>query len=296
MKYDQIAEAYISHVVNNPTINIDGESRHRYDYAGHLIHPTEEGIKNFYAWGGKRIVTHPETGKPIRFYHGTRSPEEISSFVPGGKEGSHLTGDAYGVATYATTDPFESAHYAGDHGSIYPMYVRGNFLNISAGHLPKEHADILTKYANEHMTDSDKGLFPMARKTASFADPEEAREFLENKQKDHEVFGMGFSRNEPVLDKDDNTGHFLIHYVDYNDPIRIKTGSDAHRLLSAVGYNSIRHMGFDGMLMQRDEGEYWAITHNPEFNIKSAIGNSGKFSNISRNIHENRTRPRKNVL
>jgi hypothetical protein len=295
MKYDQIAEAYLSNVVNNPTINIDGEAKHRYDYAGHLIHPTEQGIRNFYAWGGKHLVVHPETGKPLRFYHGTRSTEEISSFVPGGKSDSYRTGDAYGVATYATTDPHESADYAGEHGAIYPMYVRGNFLNTSADKLPKEHSDILTKYANEHLLDSDKGLFPMTRKTASFADPEEAREFLENKQKDYAVFGNGFSRNEPELDKDDKTGHFLIHHVDFNEPIKINSGSDARRLLSAVGHNSLRHMGFDGILMQRDEGDYWAISHNPEFNIKSAIGNSGEFSNIKKNIHES-LKTRKNVL
>lgn len=295
MKYDQIAEAYLSNVVNNPMININGESRHRYDSAGHLIHPTEEGIKNFYSWGGKNLVTHPETGKPLRLYHGTQSKEQISSFVPGGKEDSYRSGDAYGVATYTTTDPHESAHYAGEHGSVYPMYIRGNFLNISADYLPKDHSDTLTKYANENMLDSDKGLFPMTRKTASFSDPKEASEFFENKQKDYAVFGNGFSRNEPVVDKDDTTDNFLIHYVDYNAPISIKTGSDAHKLLNVVGYDSVKHMGFDGLLMKREGGQYWAVSHNPEFNIKSAIGNSGQFSNIKKNIHEG-VKSRKNVL
>lgn len=82
--------------------------------------------------------------------------------------------------------------------------------------------------------------------------------------------------------------NFHISYVDYNSPIHIKSGADAHNLLKSVGYDNLRAIGFDGLKMKRDGGQTWAIVHSPDFNIKSATGNTGEFNNISNKLHESK--------
>lgn len=50
--------------------------------SGTLIHPTEEGVKNFWKWfDGSKTV---QDGKPIVFYHAT--PEDFKKFEVGGKK------------------------------------------------------------------------------------------------------------------------------------------------------------------------------------------------------------------
>jgi hypothetical protein len=281
MKYDLIAEAYkklLKESSEHPMIEVDGVMRHRHNSLGQPIHHTDEGIKNFHRWASNDLVTD-EHGRPKVFYHGTKHADQIDTFRPGGVVGSTLTGDAYGVGTYLSTSPREASSYAGSSGSVYPVYAKGNILDMDAEELPKEHQENLTKFANENMLDSDKGRFPsITRKTAKFSEDEldDAREFFENKKKDHEVFGGGYDRNFPTVDKIGDKFH--ISYVDYSAPVQIKSGQDAQNLLKAVGYDQLSRIGFDGLKMKRDGGAEWLVMHSPEYNTKSAIGNIGEFS------------------
>lgn len=55
-----------------PTISINGVDRPTTNSKGQVIHPTIEGIKNFWEWFGNSVTTG-EKGEPIVLYHGTQS-------------------------------------------------------------------------------------------------------------------------------------------------------------------------------------------------------------------------------
>ncbi len=62
------------------TINIDGIDRPTRNSEGKLIHPTEEGIRNFWKWFGESEVAD-EQGRPLVVYHGS-SIRDIKEFNP----------------------------------------------------------------------------------------------------------------------------------------------------------------------------------------------------------------------
>jgi len=51
-------------------IDVDGELKHRYNSEGALIHPTDEGIKNFHRWFGDSDSVD-EHGRPLVVHHST---------------------------------------------------------------------------------------------------------------------------------------------------------------------------------------------------------------------------------
>lgn len=57
------------------TITVDGKERPRLNSEGRPIHPTEEGIRNFWRWFGDSRVVDAE-GRPVVVYHGTASDIE----------------------------------------------------------------------------------------------------------------------------------------------------------------------------------------------------------------------------
>jgi hypothetical protein len=60
-------------------IEVDGVERPTTNSNGNLIHPTEDGIRNFWKWFGNSKVVN-EDGKPLVVYHGTMAPEDFSAF------------------------------------------------------------------------------------------------------------------------------------------------------------------------------------------------------------------------
>lgn len=264
----------------HPMIDVDGEMRHRHNSNGVPIHHSDEGIKNFHRWFHDGQTD--EHGRPQVFYHGTPSQESIKTFIPGGKDTSEKTGDAYGLATYLTTSKHEASSYSRNKGAVYPVYVRGKFLDLDAEHLGDEESHKLTKYAADQLLPSDKARFDTTRKTHLFQPHEidSATDFFENKKKDYHQFGDGYDRNFPTVDKLGN--NFLISYVDYEAPVKIKSGHDAQTLFKATGFDNIPSTGYDGIKMKMSGGKNWIVNHRPSHTIKSALGNTGEF-----NHHEN---------
>jgi hypothetical protein len=64
------AEGPVKFSLSGDTIEVDGKVRQRRNSEGMLIHPTEEGIRNFWKWFGDSVVVDDE-GRPIVLYHGT---------------------------------------------------------------------------------------------------------------------------------------------------------------------------------------------------------------------------------
>jgi ADP-Ribosyltransferase in polyvalent proteins len=278
-----IKQAYINILIEEITPKIDHNGRpvHLMNSENKMIHQDHDAVKNFHDWfGNSNAVDHH--GRPLVLYHGSKSQENIKHLLPGGDGKTSTTGDTWGAGVYTSTSKHTASSYTNDHGAVYPVYAKGNFIHLNDNELPSHVQGRLSKFANENMMDSDKARFDSSWKQTKFKKSEvnDASEFFDSQLKNHEHFGNGYDRNAPRID--DNGDHFVIHHVDYNAPIKIKTGNDVHRLATSVGYDQLKHAGVDGVIMDRNGGEKWLIAHKPNF--KSAIGNNGNFKGDS--LHE----------
>jgi hypothetical protein len=99
-------------------IDVGGAMRPRLNSLGQPIHPTEEGIRNFWRWFGKSQAVD-DAGRPLVVYHGTQA--DIEAFRPSN------TG-IVGPAIYTTDVPDYASDYAtrmgGSGGNVMPLYAR----------------------------------------------------------------------------------------------------------------------------------------------------------------------------
>lgn len=205
------------------------------------------------------------------FYHGTQNQEPIEQFTPGGNHSSNTHGDQYGVAVYLTSDAQQAAIYAGPHGAIYPVYVRGKALELRGTESLDPHdAEILSRYANTHAEISDRARFGSSRKSQTFLETQQARDFFEDQRAIWSSRGANLERGRPVVERGSNGG-FEIQYTDYEAPITIRSALDAQELLHAIGWNRVADMGFVGVHLHRDDGSAWMIVHDHYGNITSAL-------------------------
>lgn len=79
------------------TIDVDGVRRPVHNSAGRLLHPTEDGIRNFWRWFGDSRVVDRE-GRPHVVYHGTAA--DFSRFGTG-RGAIYLTADPSVASVYA---------------------------------------------------------------------------------------------------------------------------------------------------------------------------------------------------
>ncbi len=204
-------------------------------------------------------------GFDTEVFHGTRTPEPIKEFIPGGAAGSVRSGDAYGVGTYTSTDPLtaSSKAYTGEDGAVMPLLLnRKNHLDLEAP--SQAQLDRVGSFMADQMLPADKARFPQNIKQAMFSadDVSSAKDFFRNQQANAEQFGGGYERTQPWIDKSTD-GRFVIHYTDFDAPVSLKTGGDVETALRGVGYDSVPLMGFDGHTMRRNIGEQWDVTTNP---------------------------------
>jgi hypothetical protein len=94
------------------TISVDGIDRQTRNSKGQQIHPTEDGVRNFWQWFGDSKVVDDE-GRPLVVYHG--SDTEITEFEPGRRDpGVWFTSRLETAAGYAK----------GDNPEIYDVYLK----------------------------------------------------------------------------------------------------------------------------------------------------------------------------
>jgi len=90
------------------SVKVDGRIRPTRDADGNFIHPTEEGIKNFWRWFGDS-KTVDDQGRPMVFFHGTNTDfdsfsKELLGDTTGAKsakKGFFFTNDTETARTYA---------------------------------------------------------------------------------------------------------------------------------------------------------------------------------------------------
>ena len=90
------------------TIDVDGVQRPTRNSEGRLIHPTIEGIRNFWRWfGSSRVVD--EQGRPLVVYHGT--PADFTAFdLRRASSGIDGTGFYFTSARYLAEDYAEGGN------------------------------------------------------------------------------------------------------------------------------------------------------------------------------------------
>jgi hypothetical protein len=72
--------------INSDTIIVNGIERSKYNSLGKLIHPTNDGIINFWKWFGDSKVVD-SNNRPLVVYHGTEAIFNV--FKPSGKTGNY---------------------------------------------------------------------------------------------------------------------------------------------------------------------------------------------------------------
>lgn len=121
------------------TIEVDGIQRPRTNSEGRPIHPTEDGIRNFWRWFKDSKVVDAD-GKPLVMYHGTKADFSAFEMRKAGTSDDGLAGKGF----YFTYNPEEASGYAeggnfgkGDAPNVQPVYVSlNNPLRIEKGVLP----------------------------------------------------------------------------------------------------------------------------------------------------------------
>lgn len=246
----------------------------------------------FERWFDGSTITDA-VGSPLVMYHGTRTPETLTEFVPGGPAHAERTGDAYGVAAYFTSSPSEASFHARDTGAVIPVFLRGEILDLDA-EIPAAQAERLSELAKTLLLPSDRARFECGRATRTFDDVQDARDFFEAQRKNWEAFGDGMDRARPEAVASEEK--FQVLYTDFDAPVPIRTGAEAATLFNAVGWENLAAAGFDGVKMVRDGGSLWVAMHRTAGTIKSACGNSGAFNSADSDITDRRAMAAKDFL
>lgn len=123
------------------TINVDGVERSTINSEGRPIHPTEEGVRNFWKWFGESKVVDAE-GKPIVVYTGTSKDKDFDKFnVP--KNGAWFSKNKEVASQYAIENDSQNEKYIPGRGfvkyntasRVIPAYLKitnpANFQQIS---------------------------------------------------------------------------------------------------------------------------------------------------------------------
>lgn len=100
------------------SIDVDGETRPLLNSRGQRIHPTDEGVRNFWrGFGDSKVVD--EEGRPLVMYTGTSKDKDFSSFnVP--KNGAWFTADSK-----------EASQYAVENDSMDLVYTEGKYRPVN---------------------------------------------------------------------------------------------------------------------------------------------------------------------
>lgn len=97
-----------------PTISVDGVDRPTINNEGKPIHPTEDGVRNFWRWFGDSKVVDDD-GLPVVLYHGTSKDVDFSAFKMKDR------------GIWFADSPKEASSYATDNESM------GSSINYSTG-------------------------------------------------------------------------------------------------------------------------------------------------------------------
>lgn len=231
-----------------------GKMVHVTDSEGRRIHPTDEGVKKFHDWFGNSKAVD-EHGRPKVYYHGGKG--DIKAFS---HEFSGKGVDEHGSGFYFTDKPHVANMYASDKesGSVTPVYLKVK----------------KPLHKHVHRSNDDSGFSPAQIQHMIHNSPVRD-ESLENygdvsREGYHKV--LRGAVNSYVGSSKLDTMHMLHNdfYQDHHEAF-LKNFTDA------TGHDAVSVHG-------QGDGHIYNVFHPSQ--IKSALGNSGKFSKKTDNLHE----------
>lgn len=238
----------ISESFEHPMIEVDGEMKHRHNSLGQLIHPTDEGIRNFHRWFGNSETVDAH-GRPKVFYHGTSSdiPEFDMKFVGHGN-------DALGSGFYFISSPEAAGLYTTADRSEIPG--TGNAANIIPTYIKMDKSI-------KHDDDSSLSVHHITAMINSSPDIEDS---LSN-------FGdVDYEGKQKVMRRAVNSYKELPKLHAMNTLANDFYPEDTETFLR----NFKKHTGYGGVT--KVDGANTTIVAFDPSQIKSAIGNSGAFA------------------
>lgn len=253
-----LIEAATKHLTH---IDVDGELKHRYNSEGKLIHHTEDGIRNFHR-GFKDSTVVDEQGRPTVVYHGTG--EDFSSFNTDGG-----TTKSKGAGSFFSSSKHVANTYAnGDIPNVRPVYL--NLKNPVRVNANGNNWKFLDKDTEIHLPeaevpDHDEAL--LASLEDRPADKSATKTLRARKTTLGELFGHNLGNNTMSTDQ-------LARWAK-------KTGYEG------MSFKSVQDVGPSGRFNSEEAMEphdVHVVFHPSQ--VKSAIGNSGKFNMDNHDINE----------
>lgn len=248
------------------TIKVDGKDRPTTDSTGKRIHPTDEGLVNFWRWFSDSKVADDQ-GRPLVVYHGT-SAAALEAF-----DASRIgaNGRSEGAGFYFTTDEVTARGY-GQKGHTVPAYMRVT-KPLSYDASPFGQAQIrrlIAEAANAEAADTGESWKDGF--LANYAD-------TYNKSFDSVVreASDSFTNEDSALDQ---LGGLIGSGV---DPDTVNKA-----LAKSLGYDGYRSAGYSGE--GKKGGVIWVAIQSEQ--IKSATGNTGAFNPKDPRIAYSRNTPR----
>jgi N12 class adenine-specific DNA methylase len=224
------------------TINVDGIDRPTTNSNGQPIHPTEEGIRNFWRWFGDSRVVDAE-GRPLVVYHG--APDVRGIFAEGFKARSR--GNVwFAAADRSVADSYALDYRASDYQNAepqtIPLYIRASnpmIIDAKGAHWrdTEHHVEaaqigqydgIIIRNSVDYYNNPPKGRGKATTVYAWF-DPTQAKSAVDGVLNSRvDLSHMGLGRTRPIEGATGNQGTFSPTNPD------IRYSADGSRILAFV--------------------------------------------------------------
>lgn len=246
-------------VVYHGTIDVDGVQRQRMNSEGRPIHPSEDGIRNFWRWFGDSKVVDAE-GRPLVVYHGTA--KDFTEFdLSRTGESTGNTG-FYGAGAYFSQDGEDAGGYA-----LWARRSEDDAANVISVYLALQNPLYL------HINPKDDARRDRGRVSLNMIVDQLVSEGYFGKNPDKNEAGSLYARLTSFLEKADFERFMGTLYNE------LKGGEAVSDLARRAGFDGVMAEGFK-------KGENFlaeVVAFSPE-QIKSATGNNGDFDPSSSNI------------
>ncbi len=266
------SEAYSAATPPLPeNIDVDGVQRSTLNSEGRPIHPTEEGVRNFWRWFGDSKVVDAK-GRPLVVYHG--GAEEVNSFSRGAYRGD--LGAAYFSGSPRTAMQYAIAGGSPQRGETLPDLLRlmkqkfpDRTPNVTRANLSiKNPADITSERVFSEIFDtySPAEIQEITRGTW-------IGDHLDRIRDDYEFDSI----DDVIQYARDNASKFSAPTGSYDD---LAVGeSPAFSFLATTGKidDFMEKRGYDGFIFDDNETGGKTFIPRSATQIKSATGNRGTF-------------------
>jgi len=225
---------------------------------GAQIHPTKNGVRNFWRWFGDGELVD-SMGRPRMFYHG--SLKDIEAFKRGTADAIFFAPSPEPMNVFinykVTQDAYNEKPYA--FGAVYPVYI--NAKNVFDYENP-EHVDAIVDEVMQNAKSSSIGIIRKAVLHPYYSVKTPTEKGVE------EEFLVA---PEAIVEPRKFSKDALKEKLQQGDWPTFETGEVI---------NALKKLGFDGFHVQENFGGrfYKNVAVFSPNNIKSAVGNNGQFS------------------